>query len=234
MLRLDELAAFLTDLLLVADHPDDVAGVYLPSDRPIIRVGLALEPWPGLAQWAEAEQLDALFLHRPWTLQPDMLPPEVGVVAAHRAFDDRMTLGFNPDLAAALDLRQLEALSTREGRRIGMLGTVPTQSFDAYVQHLQVVFGGLDRTHHGRLKPTSRVAVVGAMTDALVRAAVERGANVYVTGQWRTPAHAAVEATGISVAVIGHRRSEAWALHRLAEHVRARWPGLVVVLPDIL
>ncbi len=44
--QLDALAPFLANLFAVADDPDDVAGIYLPSDRPITRLGLALEP-PG-------------------------------------------------------------------------------------------------------------------------------------------------------------------------------------------
>jgi len=231
MLQLDELAAFLADLFAVADDPDDVAGVYRPSDRPITRLGLTLEPWLGLGQWARAAQLDALFVHRPWGLGAEMLPSGVGVVAAHRAFDARMTLGFNPDLASALDLEELEAFGMKDGRPIGMLGLTALQSFDGYTQHLTTVFGGLDHMEQGRHKRVSRVAIVGAMTDALVREAAVRRAEVYVTGQWRQTASVAVRATGLSVVIVGHPRSEAWALHQLARHLQAPWPALRIVLP---
>ncbi|HSH78390.1 MAG TPA: Nif3-like dinuclear metal center hexameric protein [Herpetosiphonaceae bacterium] len=234
MPHLDELGAFLADLLGSAGHPDDVAVVYRASDRLVTRLGLVLEPWPGLGQWAQAERLDALFLHRPWTLDQHMLAPGVGVVASHRAFDERMTLGFNRDLAVALDLSDLDMFGTRDGRPIGMLGTIPAQSFAAYAERLQTVFGGLDDARHGRHGRASRVAVVGAMTARLVREAAERQFDVYVTGQWRRPADAAVLATGINVAVVGHRRSEAWGLHRLARHVQEQWPTLHVVLPIVV
>ncbi len=71
------------------------------------------------------------------------------------------------------------------------------------------------------------------MTDALVREAARRGADMYVTGQWRQPAEAAVAATGIAVAVVGHRRSEAWGLRLLARLMEEHWSGLRVLLaPD--
>ena len=234
MPHLDELGAFLADLLGAAGHADDVAVVYRASDHLVTRLGLALEPWPGLGQWAQAERLDALFLHRPWTLDPHMLPAGVGVVASHRAFDERLALGFNRDLAAALDLSELDVFGTRDGRPIGMLGTIPLQFFAAFAGRLQTVFGGLDDVRHGRHDRASRVAVVGAMTDRLVREAADLRADVYVTGQRRRPADAAVLATGINVAVVGHRRGEAWGLHRLARHVQERWPRLHVVLPIVV
>jgi len=40
---------------------DDKKNSVFASTRPIARFGLALEPWAGLARWASAEQLDALF-----------------------------------------------------------------------------------------------------------------------------------------------------------------------------
>ena len=231
MLSLDELATFLAEVFAVGDDPDAVNGIYRPSDRSVARLGVALEPWPALGTWARAERLDALFLHRPWRLTEGMLPAEVGVIAYHRAFDERLTLGFNPDLAAVLDLHDLGGFGIRASRPIGMLGTVPVQAFATYASHLWGLFGGLERTWQGQRDQVVRVAVVGAMTDALVREAAQLDIDVYVTGQWRQPAAAAVQATGINVVVVGHRRSEEWALQQLVQLVQQRWPTLAVILP---
>ena len=64
------------------------------------------------------------------------------------------------------------------------------------------------------------MAVVGAMTDALVREAHARGIGAYVTGQWRQPAARAVRETGLGIVVLGHRRSELWGLRALAGLLR--------------
>ncbi|HEX8361849.1 MAG TPA: hypothetical protein VF613_17150, partial [Longimicrobium sp.] len=78
----------LTDLAatieLITGHPPDVV---VPSAREVRRLGLALEP-P-----ARVESLDALFLHRPW----GMRDVRIGVLASHLPFDERLTIGFNPD-----------------------------------------------------------------------------------------------------------------------------------------
>ena len=68
------------------------------------------------------------------------------------------------------------------------------------------------------------------MNDALIREAADRGAGLYLTGQYRTPAQAAVNETGIAVAAVGHCRSEAWGLRALADVLRERWPELVILV----
>jgi len=232
MLRVDDLAKFLDRFLAVDRYSqEERGGVYLPSTRPISRLGLALEPWLQLPQWVEQEKLDALFLHRPWRLQPEQLAQDIGVVSYHLAFDQRLTLSFNPRLAEVLGMSALSVLGEKQGRAIGMIGDIPTQSFSSYRIYVDEVFGGHEEAHFGVKTEISRLAVVGAMTDSLVREAAARGADLYITGQLRQPAQSAIRETGISVIEVGHRRSEEWGLRAIAGVLRDRWSMLEVVLP---
>jgi len=235
MIFLKELAAFLNRFLAVHHYADgETAGVWRASERPVARVGLALEPWPGLGAWAARERLDALFLHRPFRLAPDALAEGVGVVAYHLPFDERLTLGFNPRLADVLGLTNLDVLGEKDGRPLGLIGDADALSFASWAAVLSDVFGGRDAAHAPKDEddaPVARVAVVGAMNDALVRAADQRGARLYVTGQWRERAASAVRETGIGVVIVGHRRSEEWGLLALAGVLRERWADLEVVMP---
>lgn len=232
MIHLNDIAKFL-DYFLASDRfgEEERGGVYYPSSRPIKRFGLALEPWQNLGQWASSQKLDALFLHRPWKLQPGQLPEYVGVVSYHLAFDECLTLSFNPRLAEVLSLSNISVLGEKAGRPIGMIGNIPTQSFANYRDYVDEVFGGQDKAFSAVQTEVSRVAVVGAMTDTLVREAKQQGADLYITGQWRQPAQIAVEETGISVIAVGHRRSEEWGLRALAGVLAERWSRLKVVLP---
>lgn len=230
MMRLNDIAQFLDYFFAVHSFVDDQNGVYVPSTRLIRRFGLALEPWAGLAQWASAKQLDALFLHRPWQLQPGQLAADIGVLAYHLAFDQNLTLGFNPRLATVLGMSNLEVLG-EQGRPIGMIGNIPTQSNVGYYCCIDEVFGGYDAVRSDA-RQVSRVAVVGAMTDALVLEAAERSADLYITGQLRKPAQAAVLETGIATVGVGHRRCEEWGLRALAGMLRDRWSRLEVILPQ--
>jgi putative NIF3 family GTP cyclohydrolase 1 type 2 len=210
----------LTDLAAtierITGHPPDVI---VPSAREVRRLGLALEP-P-----ARVESLDALFLHRPW----GMRDAGIGVLASHLPFDERLTIGFNPDLAEALGLEAPEVLGTKEGRPLGMIGGFAGGDLMARVV---AAFGEPEAVERGSGAGIRRVAAVGAMTDALVREAAARGAGAYVTGQMRTPARQAVADTGIAVIAVGHRRSEVWGLHLLARLLRADWPRLQTVVLD--
>ena len=235
-----QLQSLCDDLLCARrfDGLDDPHGVYLPAGRPDVRrLGLALEPWPGLSAWAEEERLDFLLLHRPWKLTDaqriELAARGVGALAYHLAFDERLTTGLNPALASACGWDEPEVLGHKDGRPLGMVCGLPeTRSFDTEAQRLREQFGGLEQVAPpaaGLGAAVSRVAVVGAMNDALVREAHAAGAGLYATGQWRQPARAAVRETGIGVVVIGHRRSEEWGLQTLARLLRERAEGLVFV-----
>ncbi len=211
-------------------------GSFLPSVRSVRRLGLALEPWPTFTDWVAAKHLDAVFLHRPWSLTDEqrhtLQTAGVGILAYHLAFDERLTTGFNPALAAACGWGEPEILGQKAGRPLGMSCALPTPTtFNAVAAQLSREFAGLDQI----TPPASggevitRVAVVGAMTDALVREAHARGVGVYVTGQWRQPARAAVQATGLGVVPLGHRRSELWGLRTLDRLLRAHPDGANLV-----
>ena len=73
--------------------------------------------------------LGALLLHRPWELDADALPPDVGVLAYQLAFDERLTPGYNPWFAQVLELRDLEVLGRKGGRPLGMIGALEPASF---------------------------------------------------------------------------------------------------------
>jgi putative NIF3 family GTP cyclohydrolase 1 type 2 len=230
MTTLEDLAAFLNTLFQAHRYGGGQCGVCAPAARPVARLGLALEPWPQFAEWAESERLDAVFLHRPWKLLPGQPGEGVGILAYHAAFDEQLTLGFNPRLAAALGLSDVEPFGEKDGRPIGMLGAIEPAAFGAVRRTADDVFGGLDASHANARDAVAKVAVAGAMTEALVMDAAGSGADVYVTGQYRNPARRAVRQTGIGVLAVGHRRGEEWGLRTLSNIVRERWARVRTVL----
>jgi putative NIF3 family GTP cyclohydrolase 1 type 2 len=226
---LNDLAQFLDRFFAIERYSaSERGGVYIPSPRPISRIGLALEPGENLSQWVEKQKLDALFLHRPWKLQAKLLP-DIGVLSYHLAFDECMTLGFNSRLANVLSMSDLEVLGEKQGRAIGAIGNIPQQKIAEYLHCITEIFGGLEEVHLSRTVEVSRIAVVGGMNDELVREAATRGANLYVTGQMRQPAVEALKETEISAIAVGHRRCEQWGLKSLAGLLRDRWSGLSVI-----
>ncbi|MDM9383074.1 Nif3-like dinuclear metal center hexameric protein [Chlorogloeopsis sp. ULAP01] len=231
LILLEEIAEFLNRFFAVEHFSQaEKGGVYLPSSRPVKRLGLALEPQTQLQEWASAQNLDALFLHRPWKLQLGLLPPDIGVISYHLPFDECLTIGFNPRLAQVLNVSNLEVLGEKENRAIGMLGEIPDQSFESLCSCVSQVFGGTEQVRTTVRGEVKRVAVVGAMTDLLVREAANCGVDVYITGQLRQPAEEAIRETQIGAIAVGHRRSEVWGLRALAGVLQERWLRLEVVV----
>lgn len=107
-----KIAEFLDQFFTVCDFPvEEQGGVYIPSSRPIKRLGLALEPWEQLEEWIISENLDGLFLHRPWKLESKL--PDIGVISYHLPFDERLCLGFNPRLAQILGMSHPRVLGEK-------------------------------------------------------------------------------------------------------------------------
>lgn len=221
-------------------------GIYKPSNRLVARLGLVLDPWSGLSQWLTEAEIDALWIHRPWGIDLTTLPTDIGVIYHHLPFDETMTIGYNPSLAGLMDaVSPLESIGYKQAsgetgimlpkRPVGMLFDIPEQEFDGVLNQISRMFIGYERAEAGRC-PTGyygirRVAVVGAMTDTLVREAHERGVDLYITGQYRKIAQKAVDESGMAVIAVGHRRSEEWGLHRLAMVINEQFPQIHTFIP---
>lgn len=227
--RLREIARWLDDYLRVQDYPEERNGVLAGEEVCVRALGVALEPDPALLDWVREHRLDALLLHRAWGLAVEGLPAGTGVLMYHLPFDEHLTLGLNPPLARALRMSGLEPLGLKRGRVIGMLGRVENGAFPALLQRVQQEFGGVEAVVSPASDRVEHIAVVGAMNDALVREAAARGATVYLTGQLRVPARAALRDTGMGAIAVGHRRSEEWGVRALAALLRERWPGLQIL-----
>ena len=202
-----------------------------PADaaRAVKRIGLLLEPIRDWWGWVAREKIDALFVHRPWDMgeegQHALADAGIGTLAYHLAFDERLTTGFNPTLAAACGWGAPDLIAEKDGRPLGMACALPAGpvSFAAVVRRVTEEFGGVEEVTPpagGAGALITGAACVGAMNDKHVRAAHAAGAGVYVTGQWRQPARAAVRETGIGVVAVGHHRSEVWGLRTLAGLLR--------------
>ena len=227
----DALAAYLRRRLGAARFsPDDPAGLWHrpPDARPVRRLGLALDPPADADVWAAADDLDVLLLHRPWRLDLQTLPAGVSVLAFHLALDERLGTGHNPTLAAALGLTGVRVFGRKDGRPLGMLGRSAAAPLADWIDALAALYGGLDGVWPGRRDRVRTVAVVGALSAALVDEAAA-GADLYVTGQFRPGARAVAETTGLPVVAVGHARSERWALARVGEFVRQRFASVEVV-----
>ena len=192
------------------------------------RIGLALESWSGIGAWVRAECLDALFLHRPWHLDERELPPDFGILTYHRAFDLTLTLGLNPLLADTLHMTSVVPFAFKDSLVLGMLGNILSTPLDTFIALLAETFAVPPEIPAIYTETVNRLAVVGAMNDALIREAAAQDVQLYITGQFRQSARRAVSETRMTVAIIGHTPSELWGLRALATLLRQR--GLTALI----
>jgi putative NIF3 family GTP cyclohydrolase 1 type 2 len=206
----------------------DPAGVWVASDRPVRRLGLALDAGKPPYPWADG--LDAVLIHRPFGLWPAHMPIGVGVLAYHAALDDRFSTGVNPDLSTTLGLAPDDEPLRRDGNPIGLIGRMPEPvSVQELFTRVRKAFGGIAGVWGAPMGETAALAHAGAMTEALIRDAAERGAGLYLTGQLRKPARQAVFDTGIVAIEVGQDRTEWWGLRRLGALVQERWSDISLI-----
>lgn len=231
MVAVEDLHRVLDELLRAERFAgsDDPHGVWLAGDRDVQAVGFALEPWPGLAEWATAQSLDALVLHRPWDAPLADLAG-LTVFGYHLAFDEALTVGLNAWLAEAVGMRAVEPLGAKAGRPLGMIGDIDRVRAVEVARRFGDVFGAAGELRGNGERVVGRIGVVGAMWPDLVIEAARRGADLYVTGAWRDRAEAVVVETGIAVLVVGHDPPERWGMRTLGDLVTDRIPDLRVVL----
>ncbi len=236
---LTDIAAYLNSYLEIEHVPGERNGIYQPVDRPIRRIGLALEAWPEIVGWVESERLDALLVHHPWQLQRYAFSTDPGILGYHLPFDLRLTAGYNPRLADVLHMRHVQPFPVPgQTPLLGMLGDILPVRQDRFLRVLTEIFGVVPRVENCLFAPDQaiqRIAVVGALNDRFIQAADEQGVQVYVTGQWRPGTQQAVAATNILVVALGHVAVEQWGLRSLGALLSERWTYLeVAIAPPFL
>ena len=185
----------------------------------------ALEP-PDSALELKDKSYEAVFMHRPFDLHLRSFPNSY-ILWSHDDFDNNMTVGFNPALAA--DLQLLDPLqevywTNRKGteRRIGMVGSLDhTQSYGKYRRHVEQLFDGSDASKANGVPHITNVAVMGAFNpDLLQRMKSEHNIDLYITGQVRQAAMQVAKDLNIAVIAVGHQRCEAYGLRTLVTSIR--------------
>ena len=194
--------------------------------RDVSRMLLALEP-PEDNHEVWDKPYEAVFIHRPFDLHLKSFRNSY-ILWSHDDFDNNMTVGYNPALAAELQLLQpLQDVfwTNRRGieRRIGMVGRLDSpHPFGRYRSHVEELFGGSDASKANGVPHIRKVAVMGAFNPNLLqRMKSEHDVDLYITGQVRAASLEVAKALNIAVIAVGHERCEAYGLQSLASSLKA-------------
>lgn len=237
---------------------------YHPEHARVDQIVLSVTPTPGVydligyappkdgvarrGEMAPRLPRSLCFLHRPFTLDRRRVRRGTLVLASHTSFDEVLTVGWNPALAAQLgmDSGSSECVQGYKGdaeRKIGIVGQTAVTT-GAVEKAIREQFGPFEARLVGSDEEQIRVvAVMNAFgADEVYRvlelaeqrgwiAAVEQGGGrhvLYLTGQPREGGMAVAKEHGLQVVCVGHRAAEDWGIRHLAERLRNNFPGVDV------
>lgn len=204
------------------NFPSLFASEKVPQNtRDVSHMLLALEP-PEDDHKVWDNNYEAVFIHRPFDLHLRSFRNSY-ILWSHDDFDNNMTVGYNPALAADLQLLQpLHEIfwTNKRGveRRIGMVSRLDSpHPFGEYRRHVEGLFEGSDASKANSVPHIRSVAVMGAFNPTLLhRMKSEHDVDLYITGQVRPAALEVAKELNIAVIAVGHERCEAYGLRSLA------------------
>lgn len=153
----------------------------------------------------------------------------IGIYAAHTNLDNAPG-GVNYRIAEKIGLRDVRFLSPMAGGAggSGVIGELAEEcSVEDFLSTLAGTFGVECVMHNGasRAKPIRRVALCGGAGEFLVDAAVNAGADAFITGEMGYHRYFGRE-SDILLAVLGHYQSEQYTVDLLYDILQGALPQL--------
>lgn len=225
---------------------------YEPSRTRVTDVVLSITPTTGVyaALASLSPKSDPVcFLHRPWSLDRHRVPKNTLVLASHKTFDELLTVGWNPVLAAKLGFNASDDAICVQGykgdpdRKIGLIARSACEgerSLEELVSRIRLQFDGAGEFYaNGSSSPVHILAIMNAfhpeevdrVTEAIESRGWATGAEgvLYLTGQVRELGLQAAGAKNLPVMCVGHRACEEWGIRYLASVLRSEHPAALRV-----
>lgn len=154
----------------------------------------------------------------------------IAVYSAHTSLDNAPG-GVNFEIAERIGLLDLEWLQPKEGGESGsgLIGLLPEPETDReFLARLKDTFL-VDCLRHSECsgKAIQKVALCGGAGAFLMREAIKKGADCFVTGEFHY--HDYFENDGMLLAELGHYQSEQYTVDLLGSIVESACPGLSVI-----
>jgi dinuclear metal center YbgI/SA1388 family protein len=246
--QVKDLIAFLGQLapLELAAQWDNVGLLLGDPEKSVARVLTCLTLTPNVAEEALQECADLVVTHHPLPFRPisrivatdpvgrillTLASREIAVYSPHTAWDSALA-GINQQIAEGLGLEGTSPLvgTTPDGLGAGRYGdlleAIPVSELvDRAKKFFGVAQVGLVGETGARIR---RVAIACGSAAELIPAAIATKCDIMITGELSY--HRCLEAafSGLPVILVGHFASEKFAMAKLADRIRAEFPGLAV------
>ncbi len=237
MVSREALVSHLNDLLEVETFKDYCPnGLQVEGRSEIQRLACAVTASLAVIEAAVAWGADALLVHHGYFWKGEAAPlvglkqrrirallaVEMNLLAYHLPLDAHPELGNNARWGAAMGWRPSERFGEY---RLGWLGWCEPAITPEALQHaLQRVLGReplwLPGDEHRRIE---KVAWCSGGADGWFQAAVDAGADAFVTGEVSEPCYHLARESGVHFFAAGHHATERFGVQALGEHLQARF-----------
>jgi dinuclear metal center YbgI/SA1388 family protein len=157
-----------------------------------------------------------------------LLAQDVSLAAYHLPLDKHDRLGNNAGLCDALGLAPArDAFGDVRGTLLGVSGAWPEPvPRDAAIARVAAAVGQPPFVFPHGPALVRKVGVCSGAASDLLEAAAAHGCDLFVTGELAERAGDLARELGISLVAAGHYATEVFGPQRIADELRARFPGL--------
>lgn len=224
----------------------DNSGKQIYFDEEVDRVLLSLDLYDEVIGQAKKEQCKMIITHHPMFFSGikqisqgsymgdniiSLIDHRITVFSAHTSLDIAQE-GVNDTLADFFHLSCREPLAKEEEKNMGIVGNL--QQPMETEEFLEMVLQGLDvskaHLYGQRREKISRIALLGGAGADFLPQAIEKGADVYFTSDFKHHDAQRAYEQGIMVMDVGHFHSEKIVLEKIAEKLQREFPQLDIVI----
>jgi dinuclear metal center YbgI/SA1388 family protein len=228
-----DIIAFLDELLDSPGFPDYCPnGLQVPGTAEVTKIVTGVSASLDLFEAAHAKQAQLVLAHHGmfWgdgneAISPQrakqlklLLTNEINLAAYHLPLDAHATVGNNALLIEALGLAKTEPFGDFKGRKIGWLASAPQGTTgQSFKEKIASTLAREPLFFDYGPNTIETVAVIAGSAPDYLQAAVDAGADAFITGEPAERVMSAAKEAGIHFAAAGHYATETFGVIRLGE-----------------
>lgn len=236
MIQLEKLEHY-TNQLLKSDSIQDYVpnGVQIRGKKTIHRVVSGVSACLDLFEQAVQHKADLILVHHGmfWDKESRiiegrlkkriklLLEKDITLMAYHLPLDCHPELGNNSQILKLLKLKKSEPFGLYRGTHLSFVGeTDSKQTLDSFTQQVRTLFGGTPLILPFGPKTIRRVAICSGGAPELISEALEKGADLFLSGEASEPLYHIAKEEKIHVIAAGHHKTELFGVQALGNHLK--------------
>ncbi|NLS44680.1 MAG: Nif3-like dinuclear metal center hexameric protein [Firmicutes bacterium] len=244
-MKLFELTGYLDDYLMVPHIPDSsLNGLQIETDREITKIATAVDATIETFKRANENNAELIIVHHGlfWGKAPIrgplyrrvryLIENRLSLYAAHLPLDMHEEVGNNAELAKILGIRNIQPFLRYKGSLIGLFGEIDAIDIHGITELLEDQLRSDIKVFPLGKHKITKVAICSGDGGQDLDQAIEKGADLYLTGETSHEALTLAKDAGINLIFAGHYSTETLGPKALGKHIETKF-GLPTVFIDV-